>query len=258
MRVRSANLNIVMRAAHKAGRALVRDFGEIEQLQTSRQAPANFAATAERKAGRILMEELQKARPDHGIDISGMAPASASATAPPPSSDLRFIATPLDGLTNYMHGLPHWAVSVALAEKNTILCASIYDPIKDETFWTERGQGAFVNDSRLRTSARRRLDDALIGCGDGNEPWTGRCVGLRRWGATALDLAYVAAGRLDGYRTRDAAAGAVAAGVLLVREAGGMVSDAEGRDYQINMPDLAAAAGGIHNALLALIRDADG
>ena len=237
MAIRSANLNVMMRAAEKAGRALVRDFGEVEQLQVSRKGPADFVSSADQKAEDIIRRELQKARPDYGFlmeeggEIVGEDP------------DKRFIIDPLDGTTNFLHGLPHWAISIALEHKGEVTSAVIYDPAKDEMFWAERGAGAFMNDQRLRVSGRTKMIESLFATG---LPWgskpelplklrdLGRILpatsGVRRFGVASLDLAYVAAGRFDGYWERGIEPWDVAAGLLIVREAGGFAEAIAGED----------------------------
>lgn len=226
----SANLNLMIKAARRAARGLVKDFREVENLQVSTKGPGDFVSRADREAERVIREDLLTARPNYGFlgeeggEIHGEDPTR------------RWIVDPLDGTTNFLHGLPHWAISIALEHKGDIVAAVIYDPAKDEMFWSERGQGAWMNDRRLRVSGRRVMHEALFATG---VPFGGRgglgetladmarlmpaCAGVRRWGAAALDLAYVAAGRVDGFWERGLSPWDVAAGVLLVREAGGFV-----------------------------------
>lgn len=228
----SANLTVMIKAARKAGRSLVKDFREVENLQVSAKGPGDFVTRADLAAEAILKEELLGARPNYGWlaeeakeEIVGEDPTR------------RWIVDPLDGTTNYLHGLPHWAVSIALEHKGEIVAGVVFDPAKDEMFYAEKGQGAWFNQSqRLRVSGRTSMNEALFGTG---LPFGGRpelpetlqdlarllpqCAGVRRWGAASLDLAYVAAGRFDGYWERGARIWDVAAGVILVREAGGFV-----------------------------------
>ena len=235
MATRSALINVMVRAAEKAGRALVRDFGEVEQLQVSRKGPSDFVSNADMKAEKTLREELQKARPDFGflLEEAGASKGRDDTT--------RWIVDPLDGTTNFLHGLPHWAISIAVEKNGEIVAGVVYEPVHDEMFWAEKGGGAFLNHQRLRVSERRRLEDSVVATGI---PFKGRpghkkflaeaeavmaeVAGIRRWGAASLDLAYVAAGRYDGYWERGLSPWDVAAGVLLVTEAGGFVGEIGG------------------------------
>ena len=233
----SAVVNVMIRAAHRAGRSLKRDLGEVEKLQVSVKGPGNFVTAADRRAEEIVREELAKARPDYGfLGEEGGARAGTDKSH-------RWIVDPLDGTTNFLHGIPHFAVSIALERSDAVVAALTYNPANDELFVAERGKGAFLNDRRIRVAVRRRLADAVVACG---LPHYGRgdlelarreifaaqrhFAGLRRYGAATLDLAWVAAGRLDAYWERDLSPWDMAAGILLVREAGGFVSDCDGGD----------------------------
>ncbi|WP_420022897.1 inositol monophosphatase family protein [Cereibacter azotoformans] len=227
----SANLNLMIKAARKAGRSLVKDFREVENLQVSSKGPGDFVSKADREAERIIREELMGGRPTYGW----LGEETGETAGQDPTR--RWIVDPLDGTTNYLHGLPHWAVSIALEHKGEIVAGVIFDAAKDEMFWAEKGAGAWMNESRLRVSGRRHMIEAIFATG---VPFGGRptlpatlqdlarlmpaCAGVRRWGSAALDLAYVAAGRYDGYWERGVSAWDVAAGVVLVREAGGLIS----------------------------------
>ncbi|MHA3914490.1 inositol monophosphatase family protein [Halovulum sp. GXIMD14793] len=230
----TANLNIMIKAARRAARSLVRDFGEVEQLQVSSKSAGDFVSRADVKAEEIIRTELIEARPNYsfvgeeGKDYVGEDPTR------------RWIVDPLDGTTNFLHGLPHWAVSIALEHRGQIVSAVVYDPIKDEMFTAEKGSGAWLNDARIRVSDRSDLMSCIFATG---VPFAGNphlpaflrqtaqlapaCAGLRRWGAAALDLAYVAAGRYDGYWEQKLNPWDIAAGILLVREAGGTVEGLE-------------------------------
>jgi myo-inositol-1(or 4)-monophosphatase len=227
----SANLNIMLKAARKAGRSLVKDFREVENLQVSAKGPGDFVSKADLAAERILREELLGARPNYGW----LGEETGETEGADPTR--RWIVDPLDGTTNFLHGLPHWAVSIALEHKGEIVAAVVFDPAKDEMFYAEKGQGAWLNDQRrLRVSGRRRMEEAVFATGipfgakrtlpamirdlSRLMPMT---AGLRRWGAASLDLAYVAAGRLDGFWERELKPWDIAAGMLIVREAGGLV-----------------------------------
>lgn len=226
----SANLNLMIKAARKAGRSLVKDFREVENLQVSVKGAGDFVSRADLAAERIIRDELMSARPNYGW----MAEESEAVEGTDPTR--RWIVDPLDGTTNFLHGLPHWAVSIALEHKGEIVAGVVLDPAKDELFWAEKGAGAWMNETRIRVSGRRRMSEALFATGvpfgaKKTLPATMRdlarlmpaCAGVRRWGAAALDLAYTAAGRLDGYWERELNAWDIAAGILLVREAGGLV-----------------------------------
>lgn len=227
----SANLNIMMKAARKAGRALIRDFGEVENLQVSVKGAGDFVSRADLNAEKILREELMGARPTYGW----LAEESGEAEGQDPTR--RWIVDPLDGTTNFLHGLPHWAVSIALEHRGKIVSGVVFDPVKDELFYAEKGSGAWVNDNRrLRVSSRRRMSEALFATG---VPFGAKhtlpatltdlarlmphCAGVRRMGAAALDLAYVAAGRYDGYWERELHIWDIAAGALIAQEAGALV-----------------------------------
>jgi myo-inositol-1(or 4)-monophosphatase len=231
----SALLNVMIAAARKAARALKRDFGELEKLQVSLKGPANFVSAADRRAEETLYAELSKARPGYSfLGEEGGAREGADKTH-------RWIVDPLDGTTNFLHGIPQFAISIALEREDAVVAGLVYNPATDEMFIAEKGKGAFLNEQRIRVAGRKRLADAVIACG---LPHIGRgdialaqretgalqpqVAGLRRFGAAALDLAWVAAGRLDGYWERDLKPWDVAAGMILVREAGGFVSDCDG------------------------------
>ncbi len=226
----SANLNIMIKAARKAGRSLTKDFREVENLQVSMKGAGDFVSKADLAAEAIIREELMGARPTYGW----LAEESAEVEGQDPTR--RWIVDPLDGTTNFLHGLPHWAVSIALEHKGKVVAAVVYDAAKDELFFAERGEGAWMNDTRLRVSARNRMIESIFATGI---PFGGRpdlpdtlkdlarlapaVAGVRRWGSAALDLAYVAAGRYEGFWERRLNAWDIAAGTLLVREAGGLV-----------------------------------
>ncbi|WP_323763538.1 inositol monophosphatase family protein [Marinovum sp.] len=225
----SANLNIMMKTARKAGRSLVKDFREVENLQSSSKAAGDFVTRADIAAEKIIKDELLGARPTYGfLGEEGGETAGQDPTR-------RWIVDPLDGTSNFLHGLPHWAVSIALEHKGQIVSAVVFDPAKDEMFFAEKGGGAWMNDQRVRVSDRRGMNEALFATG---VPFGTRrglpdtlkdlgrlmpvCAGVRRWGAAALDLAYVAAGRFDGYWEREVQAWDVAGGLLIAREAGAL------------------------------------
>ncbi len=259
--MQSANLNIMIKAARKAARGLVRDFREVENLQVSTKGPGDFVSRADREAEKVIKEELRGARPLYGW----LGEETGEEGGEDPTR--RWIVDPLDGTTNFLHGLPHWAVSIALEHKGEIVAAVVYDPAKDEMFTAEKGGGCFMNGARLRVSGRRKIDEALFATGI---PFAGRPTlpaslqdlarimpvtsGIRRWGAAALDLAYVAAGRLDGYWERGLQPWDMAAGLLLVKEAGGRIAPIrEGADL-FDKGGVIASNGELFDPLAKLLR----
>lgn len=256
----SALINVMVGAARKAGRGLRRDFGEVEHLQVSLKGPANFVTAADRRAEETVRAELARARPGYGFfgEEGGMQQGSDATHL--------WIVDPLDGTTNFLHGIPQFAISIALEREGTIVAGVIYNPANEELFVAERGKGAFLNDQRLRVAARRQLADAVIACG---LPHLGRgdlalfrrefavvqekVAGLRRFGAASLDLAWVAAGRFDAFWERDLAPWDMAAGLLMVREAGGFVTDFDGGDAILAKGQIVAGNDTMHKALLALL-----
>jgi myo-inositol-1(or 4)-monophosphatase len=259
--LRSALLNVMIKAAHKAGRVLKRDFGEVERLQVSLKGPASFVTAADQRAEEMLREELERARP--GYSFLG----EEGGVREGPDKSHRWIVDPLDGTMNFLHGIPHFAISIGLEREGSIVAGVVYNPANDELFTAERGKGAFLNDTRLRVAARERLADAVVACalphpGRGDVLLTRhehiavqeKVAGLRRFGAAALDLAWVAAGRLDAYWERSLSPWDMAAGIALVREAGGFVTDLDGRDAMLAMGGVVAGNEAIHRDLLRTIR----
>ncbi len=251
---RSALMTVMIRAAEKAARGLKRDFGEVEHLQVSRKGPGDFVSVADKKAEDTIKEELAKARPDYAW-LGEETGTSGSVEA-----EYRWIVDPLDGTTNFLHGIPHWAISIACASKTDIIAGVIYDPIKDEMFFAEKGSGAFMNSRRLRVSARRDAQDALAGIGmnhddlASNKIWQNRVTDLgskvasiRHNGSAALDLAYVAAGRFDFYCQPTLKLWDMAAGLVIVSEASGMVTRLNGDKMTLADGSLAASNGLLHD-----------
>ena len=253
----------MVRAAEKAARTLVRDFGEVEQLQVSKKGPADFVSSADLAAEKAIKAELSKSRPDFGwlMEESGKGgPADARS---------RWIVDPLDGTTNFLHGVPHWAISIAVETDGAIVAGVIHDPVKNELFWAERGQGAFMNSKRLRVSGRRSLDIAMIATG---MPYKGRATGpnflaeldlvmsetagVRRFGSAALDLAYVAAGRYEGFWEYGLSPWDTAAGTILVTEAGGFVGEVDGGANPIFGNSILAANGELSRPIRDLLKRA--
>ncbi len=260
MAVRSPAINVMMKAADRAARGLRRDFGEVEHLQVSPKGPGDFVSTADLKAERILREELGKARPGYGFLMEESGETAGS------DGEHRWIVDPLDGTTNFLHGIPHFAISIGLERAGEIVAALILDPIKDERYWAEKGTGAFLNDRRIRVSGRRRLADALLATGipfavHGDHARFGAELaavmpavsGVRRLGAASLDLAYVAAGRYEGFWERGLSPWDVAAGLLIVREAGGYVSEIEAEGNPVATGNVLAANDHLHGEIARLL-----
>ncbi len=258
---RTAILNVMVRAATKAGRVLSRDFGEVEQLQVSRKGPADFVTAADRRAEEIIRAELAHARPDYSFLMEEAGETIGS------DPQHRWIVDPLDGTTNFLHGIPLFAISIALERQGRIQAAVVYNPATDELFTAERGAGAFVNDRRIRVAARMQLAEAVLCTGI---PHLGRgdhgrflrelatlmpmVAGVRRTGSAALDLAWLAAGRFDGFWERDLSPWDMAAGILLIREAGGYASDFRGGDAMLEKGEIVAGNELIHRQLLATLK----
>lgn len=264
----SGLLTVMDRAARKAGAKLRRDFSEVQHLQVSRKGPADFVSKADQRAERTLYEELLHARPDWGFLLEEAGEIPGDPNKP------RWIIDPLDGTSNFLHGLPHFAISIAVEEpmpngKREITTGLVYQPLTDESFWAEKGRGAWLQDQRLRVSARRDLTESLIatgipfhGHGDFAQ-WTRifgavapHVAGIRRYGAASLDLAWVAAGRFDGYWESDLQPWDVAAGMLLIREAGGFITDFRGGDRAMDRSEFLAGNDAIHSKLHKLLAGA--
>lgn len=257
----SANLNVMIMAARKAGRSLVKDFREVENLQVSSKGAGDFVSRADIAAEQIVRDMLMEARPNYGWVGEESEPVEGK------DPTRRWIVDPLDGTSNFLHGLPHWAVSIALEHKGEIVAGVVFDPAKDEMFVAEKGQGAWLNDSRLRVSDRRQMIECVFGTGimgggRGDLPATLREIarlapasaGIRRWGAAALDLAYVAAGRFDGYWDHGLKAWDLAAGLLIVREAGGLAEAFDTDRRIIESGDVIAANANIFDAFAKTVR----
>jgi len=265
----SGLITVMQKAARKAAPRLRRDFNEVEQLQVSRKGPADFVSMADRQAEKTIVEELRHARPDWRLTLEEGGSIDGDPDKP------RWIVDPLDGTTNFLHGIPHFSISIAVEDprgpqgRPEITQALVYQPLTDESFWAEKGRGTWLNERRLRVSARRNLDEALIATG---VPFLGHghmdrferilgavapeVAGIRRFGSAALDLAWVAAGRYDGFWEEDLNVWDVAAGILLVREAGGFVTDFRGGDAGLAKGEIVAASGELHSKLHRLVAKA--
>lgn len=259
--IRSANMTIMVRAAEKAGKALVRDFGELEKLQVTKKGVGDFVTQADYKSEKLLYEELLKARPDFGFLMEEGGKRVGK------NPDYEWVIDPIDGTTNFMHGIPFWAISIALVFKGKPIAGLVFNPISDEMYWAERGQGAYMNAERLRVSGRANLEDAVASV----PPNMGKSWGLkpkefkaianaiaapRIMGSAALDLCYVAAGKFEAYVDRGIKAWDVAAGMLIVQEAGGYVTEINGAKDKLPYADnILAANPKIHGQLLKLLND---
>lgn len=266
----SGLITVMERAARKAAGRLRRDFGEVEQLQVSRKGPADFVSLADQRTEQSLVEELRHARPDWGLLLEEGGAIEGNPLKP------RWIVDPIDGTSNFLHGIPHFAISIAVQEPKPggqgwgeISHGLVYQPLTDESYWAEKGRGAWLHDRRLRVSSRRHLDEALVATGI---PFKGHgdterfqkilgaiapeVAGIRRFGSAALDLAWVAAGRYEGFWEEDLNFWDIAAGLILVREAGGFVTDFRGGDANIAKGQILAANGELHSRLHKLVAGA--
>ena len=261
----SGLITVMQRAARKAAPRLRRDFGEVEQLQVSQKGPGDFVTIADKRSEQTIVEELRNARPDWGMLLEEGGAIEGDPSKP------RWIVDPLDGTTNFLHGVPHFSISIAVEDKKPdgtteITQGLVYQPVTDESFWAEKGRGAWLQDRRLRVSSRRNLDEAMIGTGiphfgRGNVAQWSRIfgaiapevAGIRRFGSAALDFAWVAAGRMDGFWEDDLDIWDSAAGVLLVKEAGGYVSDYRGQNRMFERREYLAANGDLHSKLHKLL-----
>lgn len=257
---RSALLNVMVQAAMKAGRGLSRDFGEVQNLQVSRKGPADFVSNADLAAEKTIHEELKLARPDYGFLME------ESGTVEGVDPQHRWIVDPLDGTTNFLHGIPFFAVSIALERDGEIVAGVVYNPALDELYAAERGTGAYLNDRRMRVAGRSDLSEAVIGTGipymahgdhkrhlSEQKAVMGKVAGIRRPGAAALDLAFVAAGRFDGFWEHDLKAWDMAAGIILIRESGGIVSDMDDRQDMFGKGNIVCGNSRIHKDLRNIV-----
>ena len=262
--IRSALMNVMISAAIKASRGLKRDFGEVENLQVSVKGPGEFVTAADRRAEAVLHEELSKARPGYGFVMEESGEIEGA------DKTHRWIIDPLDGTTNFLHGLPLFAISIALERDGQLVAGLIYNPVTDDMFVAEKGQGAYHNNRRLRIAQRQELSSALVGCG---VPHHGKASqhprfkaelaavmskvhNIRRLGAASLDLAYTAAGNLDAYWENDLKNWDIAAGIVLVREAGGYVTDTRGGTTMLESGSICAGNETMHRQLLATLKNA--
>ena len=263
MAQRSALINVMIAAAQKAARKLTRDFGEIENLQVSRKGPADFVSNADKTAENTLRYALEKARPDYCFLLEEGGELTRKDTSN------RWIIDPLDGTTNFLHGIPHFSISIALERDSELFAGVVYEPVYDQMYWAEKGQGAYLNDNRIRVSGRSSMDEALFATGipfkgardhplflKQLEAVMGVSSGVRRFGSAALDLAYVAAGRFDAFWEFGLSPWDVAAGILLIREAGGFVTELDGGNDPLNGDTILAANDALYDPVGRMLREA--
>ena len=256
-------VTVMINAARKAARAIQRDFGEVELLQVSQKGPADFVTRADRKAEQVVRDELARARPTYGFLMEEQGAVAGT------DGQHRWVVDPIDGTTNFIHGIPHIAISIALERNGEPVAGVVYNPIVNELFTAERGGGAYLNDRRLRVAARRDLHDAVIACGIPHRGGSDHALfrrelarvqaqasGIRRAGTASLDLAWVAAGRLDGYWERGLQPWDIAAGMVLVREAGGTVGDIDGAADVLGTGNIVCGNEAIHAQLVKELKAA--
>lgn len=260
MAVKSPLINVILSAVTKASRTIRRDFNEVEKLQVSRKGPADFVSVADERVENLLVEELSIARPDYGFLLEERGEIKGS-------GDRRFIIDPIDGTTNFLHSIPHFAISIAVEQQGEIIAGIVYAPMTDDIFWAEKGKGSYMNDQRLRVSARHKMEDAIFATGipflgkQGHQEFLADAseimaisAGIRRYGAASLDLAWMAAGRFDGYWEEGLKPWDLAAGILLVREAGGYVTDIKGGSDIMGTGSVIAANDRLHAPLERAIK----
>ena len=261
MKLNSANINVMVKACRKASKPLIRDFGEVEKLQVSLKGPGDFVTNCDKKVEKILIEELEKARPDYSILSEEIGEINKG-------NSCRWIIDPIDGTANFLHGIPHFAISVGLEENKEIVCGIIYDPIKDEMFLAEKGNGSYLNNQRIRVSARSKLEDSIVFTGGPRKNAENKNEALkeynnfslvvntpiRKMGSAALDMAYVAAGRCDGFWQRNLSYWDIAAGIILIKEAGGFVTDFNGNNKYIENKTILATNAKIGDQMRQIIK----
>ena len=260
MKLNSANINVLVKACRKASKILIRDFGEIEKLQVSLKGPGDFVTASDKRVEEILIDELQKARPTYSI-------LSEEIGLIKNDEEFKWIIDPIDGTSNFLHGIPHFGISIGLEQKKEIICGIIYDPIKDEIFAAEKGNGSYLNNQRMRVSARSKLIDCMVVTGGPKKDSKDReavleeykkfsskvLVPIRKMGSAALDMAYVAAGRFDGFWQRNLNYWDIAAGIILVKEAGGFVTDFKGNEDYIDNKTILVTNSRINEEMIEIL-----
>ena len=263
MRLSSPNINVMVKACRKAAKILIRDFGEVEKLQVSLKGPGDFVTVSDKKVEKILIDELQRARPNYSI-------LSEEIGLIKKDEEFKWIIDPIDGTANFLHGIPHFGISIGLEHNKEIICGIIYDPIKNEMFFAEKGNGAYLNDQRMRVSARSKLMDCIIFTGGPSfksndedkklslkeyEKFSSKIgTPLRKMGSASLDMAYVAAGRCDGFWQRNLNYWDIAAGIILVKEAGGFVTDFNGNNKYIENKNILVTNSKINEQMIEILK----
>ena len=261
MKLSSANINVIVKACRSAAKPLIRDFGEIEKLQVSLKGPGDFVTASDKKVEKILIEELQKARPNYSI-------LSEEAGEIKNDNEFRWIIDPIDGTANFLHGIPHFAISVGLEHNKEIICGIVFDPIKNEIFSAEKGNGSYLNNQRMRVSNRSKLKDCIIFTGGPKHESKNReltleeykkfsskvLIPIRKMGSASLDMAYVAAGRCDGYWQRNINYWDIAAGIILVKEAGGFITDFKGNSKYVENKTILATNSIINEEMIEILK----
>jgi len=261
MKLSSANINVMVKACRKAAKTLIRDFGEIENLQVSLKGPGDFVTLSDKKVEKILIEELQKARPNYSILSEEIGQINND-------ESFKWIIDPIDGTVNFFHGIPHFAISVGLEHDKEIICGIVYDPIKDEMFSAEKGNGSYLNNQRMRVSSRSILKDCILFTGGPKRESKDRelalneynkfsstiSIPIRKMGSASLDMAYVAAGRCDGFWQRNLHYWDIAAGIILVKEAGGFVTDFNGEYGYIENKNILVTNSRINKEMIELLK----
>ena len=261
MKLSSANINVMINACRKASKPLIRDFGEVEKLQVSLKGPGDFVTASDKKVEGILVEQLQKARPSYSILSEEIGEIKND-------EEFKWIIDPIDGTANFLHGIPHFAISVGLEHNGEIICGIVYDPIKDEMFVAEKGNGSYLNNQRMRVSTRSKLKDCIIFSGGPKSESNDRDLALkeynnfsskvlipiRKLGSASLDMAYVAAGRCDGFWQRNLNYWDIAAGIILVKESGGFVTDFDGENRYIQNKTMLATNSKIGNEMIEILK----
>ncbi len=260
MKLSSANINVMVKACRKAAKILIRDFGEIENLQVSQKGPGDFVTMSDKKVEKILIDELLKARPNYSVLSEEIGKIDNDEA-------YKWIIDPIDGTANFLHGIPHFAISIGLEKDGEIICGIIYDPIKDEMFTAEKGNGSYLNNQRIRVSSRSQLKDCMIITGgpknNSNESELSLkeyinfsskvLIPIRKLGSASLDMAYVAAGRCDGFWQRNLNYWDIAAGIILIKESGGFVTDFNGKKEYIQNKTILATNAKINNEMIKVL-----
>ena len=261
MKLSSANINVMVKACRKASKTIIRDFGEVENLQVSLKGPGDFVTASDKKVEKILIDELQKARPKYSILSEEIGEINND-------QSFKWIIDPIDGTANFLHGIPHFAISLGLEYEKEIICGIIYDPIKDEMFTAEKGNGSYVNNKRMRVSSRSKLKDCIIFTGGPKMGSADQEISLkeynlfsskvltpiRKLGSASLDMAYVAAGRCDGFWQRNLKYWDIAAGIILVKEAGGFATDFQGENQYMQNKTILVTNSKINEEMIEVLK----